>query len=164
MKILLSLVVAGALTSNICSAADIKAQLPNYSKTLAELLAIKETGGPGGSGNSKVQVVTILGNPSNPGPYAQLLKVGPNAKIAPHHHAGDRVATVLSGTWHFGYGAERKQSDLQTLPQGSVYTEPANAPHYAETGSEPVVILITGDGPTDTIYEQASDDPHAQVK
>jgi quercetin dioxygenase-like cupin family protein len=161
MKSMLAMIVLGGLAVSAGVAADQKAQLPNYSKTLPELMLIKETGGPGGSGSSKVEVVTILGNPSAPGPYAQLLKVKPDAKIAPHHHAGDRIATVLSGTWYFGFGKNRKPSDLRTLSQGSVYTEPSNAPHYAETRSEPVVILITGEGPTDTVYEVAADDPRS---
>src|ERR1700743_2694535 len=81
-------------------------QLPAKSWTPAELHAVHATGGLGGSGNAKVEVVTILGDPSKPGPYAQLLKVGPQAKIAAHHHAGDRIGTVLSGTWSFGYGTK----------------------------------------------------------
>jgi quercetin dioxygenase-like cupin family protein len=145
-------------------AADEGPKLPSYAKTLPELLAAKDTGGPGGSENSKVQVVTILGNPAAPGPYAQLLKVKQGARIAPHHHAGDRVATVLSGTWYFGYGAERAEKELRALPQGSVYTEPSNAAHYAETHGEPVVILITGTGPTDTVYENTADDPRTVKK
>jgi quercetin dioxygenase-like cupin family protein len=131
----------------------------NYAKTLGELTSVAPTGGVGGSGNAKVQVVTILGDPSQPGPYSQLLKVGPNASIPAHHHAGDRVGTVLSGTWHFGYGAKYDASKLKTLPVGSVYTEPANAPHFAHTGNEAVTVLITGIGPTDTVYENPADDP-----
>ena len=99
--------------------------------------------------NAAVQVVTILGDASKPGPYAQLLKVGPKAQIAAHHHAGDRVGTVLQGTWHFGYGTQFDLAKLKTLPVGSVYTEPSNAPHFAMTGNEPVIVLIAGTGPTD---------------
>jgi hypothetical protein len=66
---------------------------------------------------------------------------------------------VLSGTWHFGYGAKFDKASLKTLPVGSVYTEPSNAPHFAMTGSEPVVVLITGTGPTDTVYENPADEP-----
>jgi len=138
------------------------APFPNYAKTPAELAAAAPTGGPGGSGNARVRVVTILGDASKPGPYAQLLEVGPHARIAAHHHAGDRVGTVLGGTWHFGYGAPFAQSALKTLPAGSVYTEPAGAPHFAMTGDEPVTVLITGTGPTDTVYENAADDPARQ--
>ena len=131
----------------------------SYAKTPSQLSAISPTGGAGGSGNAKVQVVTILGNPSQPGPYSQLLRVGPHASIPAHHHAGDRIGTVLTGTWHFGYGTKFDASKLKTLPTGSVYTEPANASHFAQTGDEAVTVLITGVGPTDTVYENPADDP-----
>ncbi len=39
-------------------------------KTDDELSEAQPTGGAGGSGNAKVQVVTILGDASRPGPYA----------------------------------------------------------------------------------------------
>lgn len=133
--------------------------LPTYSKTLDELLAVSATGGLGGSGNSKVQVVTILGNPAKPGPYSQLLKVAAGAKIPAHHHAGDRIGTVLVGTWHFGFGNRFDETGLRTLPVGSVYTEPSDMPHFAMTTDEAVVVLITGYGPTSTLYENLSDDP-----
>lgn len=134
----------------------------NYARTPAELAAIPATGGVGGSGNAKVQVVTLLGDPTRPGPYSQLLRVAPHATIPAHHHAGDRVATVLSGTWRFGYGEKFDASKLKTLPAGSVYTEPGNTPHFARTGDEAVTVLITGIGPTDTVYENPADTPQAR--
>jgi len=151
--------MAAALVTSAALAEDTNPKLPDYAKTLAELSAVQPTGGAGGSGNAKVLVVTIIGDASKPGPYAQLLKVGPNAQIAAHHHAGDRVGTVLNGTWHFGYGAQFDKAKLKTLPAGSVYTEPSHAPHFAMTADEPVVVLITGTGPTDTVYENPADDP-----
>ena len=151
--------VAVALATTAALAQDASPKLPDYAKTPAELSAVQPTGGAGGSGNPKVQVVTILGDASKPGVYAQLLKVGTEAQIPAHHHAGDRVGTVLEGTWHFGYGAQFDKAKLKTLPVGSVYTEPSNAPHFAMTSNEPVVVLITGTGPTDTIYENPADDP-----
>jgi hypothetical protein len=137
-------------------------QLPDYSRTPAELAAIAPTGGAGGSGNAKVQVVTILGDPSKPGPYSQLLKVAPHAMIAAHHHAGDRVGTVLQGTWMFGYGPHFDKATLRTLPVGSVYTEPSGGAHFAMTGDEAVTVLITGFGSTNTVYENPADDPTAK--
>jgi uncharacterized RmlC-like cupin family protein len=141
------------------AAQDASPKLPDYAKTLVELSAMQPTGGAGGSGNVKVEVITILGDASKPGPYAQLLKVGANAQIAAHHHAGDRVGTVLQGTWHFGYGTQFDKGKLKTLPVGSVYTEPSGGPHFAMTGNEPVIVLISGTGPTDTVYENPADDP-----
>lgn len=151
--------VAIALAATTASAQTAGPKLPDYAKTPAELTATPATGGAGGSGNAKVEVITILGDASKPGIYTQLLKVGAGAQIPAHHHAGDRVGTVLSGTWHFGYGSEFDKAKLKTLPVGSVYTEPANAPHFAMTGNEPVVVMLTGTGPTDTVYEDPANDP-----
>jgi quercetin dioxygenase-like cupin family protein len=148
-----------AFAATAASAQDAGRKLPDYAKTLTELSAVQPTGGAGGSGNPKVEVVTILGDASKPGVYAQLLKVGPDAQIPAHHHAGDRVGTVLQGTWHFGYGDKFDKAKVKTLPVGSIYTEPANAPHFAMTGNEPVIVLLTGVGPTDTVYENPADDP-----
>lgn len=56
-------------------------------------------------------------------------------------------------------GSEFDKTKLKTLPVGSVYTEPANEPHFAMTGNEPVIVMLTGTGPTDTVYEKSADDP-----
>lgn len=162
MNKLMILFLALFATAAHAQQANIPAFSDNYAKTPAELAAIPATGGAGGSGNAKVQVVTLLGDPSRPGPYSQLLRVAPHASIPAHHHAGDRAATVLSGTWQFGYGDKFDASRLKTLPPGSVYTEPANMPHFARTGDEAVTVLITGFGPTDTLYENPADTPHAR--
>ena len=68
----------------------------NYARTPGELAAIPATGGAGGSGSSKVQVVTLLGNPSMPGPYSQLLRVAPGASIAAHLTASLSVIRPFS--------------------------------------------------------------------
>jgi uncharacterized RmlC-like cupin family protein len=151
--------MAVVLAATAALAQDASPRLPDYAKTPAELSDVSPTGGAGGSGNVAVEVITILGDASKPGAYAQLLKVGPNAQIAAHHHAGNRVGTVLKGTWHFGYGPQFDKAKLKTLPIGSIYTEPTNGAHFAMTGNEPVIVLITGTGPTDTVYENPADDP-----
>lgn len=150
------------LSVNEAAAQSDGPRLPVYSKTPDELATVAPTGGAGGSGNVKVQVVTLLGDPSKPGPYSQLLKVAPHASIAAHHHAGDRVGTVLKGNWALGYGAKFDEAKLRPLPPGSVYTEPANEAHFARTGDDAVIVLITGYGPTDTVYENPADDPAAK--
>jgi hypothetical protein len=58
-------------------------------------------------------------------------------------HRDDRVATVISGIWHIGYGERFDESKLKTPPPGSYYTEPPGQTHFAETGDEPVVVQIT---------------------
>jgi len=58
----------------------------------------------------------------------------------------------VSGTWYLGYGARFDTKDLKALPPGSFYTEPPGRMHFAQTAAEPVVVYITGYGPTDTTY------------
>ena len=54
------------------------------------------------------------------------------------------MATVISGTWQFGYGDRFDARTLKMLPPGSVYAEPAGANHFARTGDEPVLVQISG--------------------
>ena len=116
-------------------------------------------GGVGSSGVAGTQTVVIKGDPSKPGLYTMLLRVGPNTKIEAHAHPDDRVATVISGTWYFGYGKQLNESGLKQLPPGSVYTEPPNAYHFAMTRGEGVTIQITGTGPSGTAYADPAHDP-----
>ena len=69
------------------------------------------------------------------------------------------MATVVSGTWQFGYGDRFNANALKRLPPGSVYSEPGSENHFARTGAEPVLVQITGIGPTDTRYVNPSDAP-----
>lgn len=116
-------------------------------------------GGVGTSGVSGTQTVVLKGDPTKPGMYTLLLRVGPNTKIEAHAHPDDRVATVVSGTWYFGYGKQFNESALKMLPAGSFYTEPPNTNHFAMTRGEGVTIQITGVGPSGTTYVDPKNDP-----
>ena len=116
-------------------------------------------GSVGTSGNAGTQTVILKGDPTKAGLYTMLLRVGPNTKIEAHAHPDDRVATVISGTWYFGYGKQFSESALKMLPPGSVYTEPPNTNHFAMTRSEGVTIQITGTGPSGTVYADPANDP-----
>jgi hypothetical protein len=65
----------------------------------------------------------------------------------------------VSGLWYIGYGVEREAGALKALPPGSFYTEPAGAPHFAGTQDQPAVVDITGFGPSDTVYVDATESP-----
>jgi uncharacterized RmlC-like cupin family protein len=93
-----------------------------------------------------------------------MLRVPVHTRIAAHYHRDDRVATVISGTWHIGYGDKFDEAKLKALPPGSFYTEPPSRNHFAETGDEPVVVQITGFGPSSTEYVDASQDPRKAGK
>ena len=69
------------------------------------------------------------------------------------------MATVVEGTWYFGYGDRFNAADVKALPPGSYYTEPPNRTHFAETRGEPVILQITGFGPSATEYVDPSSDP-----
>ena len=115
-------------------------------------------GGTGTSGVTGIETVVLKGDPTKPGLYVLALRAAPNMTIQAHSHKDDRVATVLQGTWYFGYGQKFDEKALKALPPGSTYTEPPNRPHFART-KEQVVLEIVGYGPSSTSYVNPADDP-----
>lgn len=125
-----------------------------------------ETGNPGtgSSGAADIRTVILKGDPDRAGVYTIMLRVPAHARIAAHSHRDDRVATVISGTWRIGYGDQFDEAKLKALPPGSFYTEPPGQAHFAETGDEPVVVQITGYGPSSTDYVDLASDPRRSRK
>jgi quercetin dioxygenase-like cupin family protein len=118
-------------------------------------------------GSSKlagVHTKVLAGNPADAGFYSILLFVPPHTTIQAHSHRDDRMATVVSGTWQFGYGTHFDEKALKVLPVGSVYSEPGGLNHFARTAEDPVIVHISAFGPTDTRYFNPSDDPETQKK
>ena len=116
-------------------------------------------GGIGTSHAAGVETIVLDGDPSKDGLYTIRLRVGPNTRIAAHSHRDSRSAVVLSGTWYIGYGNVFDSKLLKELPAGSFYTEPSDVDHFAVTKEEPVIIQITGYGPTSTKYHDERLDP-----
>jgi len=108
--------------------------------------------GAGTSGVAGIRTTILMGDPTKAGPYTIELRVPPNTRIQAHTHRDARSATVVSGTWYFGYGEKASDSLVKKLGPGSFYTEPASLPHFALTRDQAAVVHITGMGPTDTIY------------
>jgi hypothetical protein len=129
--------------------------------TQQEIINTRSTGvsAPGSSNLSAVQVIVIHGDPSKPGLYTILLKVAANTKIPAHLHPDDRIGTVVAGTWYFGYGDVFDAGKLKKLPVGSVYSEIPDQNHFAMTRSEPVIVQLTGYGPSGVTYVNPADDP-----
>jgi quercetin dioxygenase-like cupin family protein len=101
----------------------------------------------------------LFGDPSKVGFYTILLFIPPHTTIEAHSHRDDRMAAVVSGNWHFGYGTAFNEKSLKTLPPGSVYSEPGGVNHFARTDDSPVIVEISGYGPTDTRYFDPANDP-----
>jgi quercetin dioxygenase-like cupin family protein len=108
--------------------------------------------GAGTSGVAGIRTTVIAGDPSKDGSYSIRLSVPANTKIQAHTHRDNRTAIVISGMWYFGYGQLAASAEVKALPAGSFYTEPGGVAHFAETKADPVVVYITGNGPTDTMY------------
>jgi quercetin dioxygenase-like cupin family protein len=132
--------------------------LPQMRMTPAEVQA-NQTGSSqiGSSGLAGVSTTVLFGDPSHTGFYTIVLFVPAHTTIPAHSHRDDRMATVVSGMWQFGYGDHFDEAALKTLPAGSVYSEPGGTNHFARSGSEPVLVEISGFGPTDTRYANPAD-------
>jgi quercetin dioxygenase-like cupin family protein len=102
-----------------------------------------------------LEQVSLVGDPSKPGPYTIRLKFPAGYKVAPHTHPDPREVTILSGTWFTGYGEKADPSLLKALPAGSFYTEPANLPHFVEV-RDAVVIQVSGIGPSGRAFVAGS--------
>jgi pimeloyl-ACP methyl ester carboxylesterase/quercetin dioxygenase-like cupin family protein len=123
----------------------------------AEINKLASTGaGAGTSGVSGIQTRTLKGDAKKPGIYTIQLTIPSNVRIEAHTHPDDRVATVISGTWYIGYGSKFDEAKLKPLTAGSFYTEPPGVEHFAKTGSDSVVLQITGNGPTGTEYVETA--------
>jgi hypothetical protein len=134
--------------------------LPQMRMTPAEVAA-NQTGSDqiGNSGLAGVSTKVLFGNPSTSGFHTIVLFVPAHTTIPAHAHRDDRMATVVSGTWQFGYGDRFNEDALKLLPAGSVYSEPGQMNHFARTGAEAVLVEISGFGPTGTQYVNSADAP-----
>jgi uncharacterized RmlC-like cupin family protein len=143
-----------ALVACAASAKDIRKPLQAQRMTASEIAQHPSLGAIAGtSGLAGIRTLVLAGDPTRPGIYVIELRVPAHTRIAAHVHRDDRTAVVVSGTWHFGYGRTADDAGAKSLGPGSFYTEPANMPHFARTEDEPVAVIITGNGPTDTRYD-----------
>lgn len=148
-----------ALCLAAASAATVQS-LPQMRMTPAEIRgSTLDNNQIGSAGVAGVHTKVIFGDPAKTGFYAILLFVPAHITIQSHSHRDNRIATVVSGEWHFGYGDHFKAESLKTLPPGSVYSEPGGANHFARTDDDPVIVQISGYGPTDTHYFDPANDP-----
>lgn len=143
-----------AMLGVVCAASyAAPASTPEVRLTARDMDAMpSHEAGTGTSGVAGILTTLVVGDPTKAGPYTIRLSVPPNTKIRAHSHRDDRSAVVVTGIWYFAYGANTDRAAEKELPAGSFYTEPGGVAHYAETKADPVVIVITGYGPSDTVY------------
>ena len=155
------IICATALFAALANATADAAPIERMRLTPDEI-ASKEVGGAGAgtSGVAGIQTIVLLGDPTKPGLYTIRIRVPANTTIQAHTHRDNRAATVMSGTWYFGYGNVANEAAVKPLPPGSFYTEPGGIPHFALTKADPVVVDITGFGPTNTVFVDAANGTH----
>ena len=92
-----------------------------------------------------VSTKVLSGDPSKAGFYTIILSVPANTTIPAHSHRDDRMATVVSGTWQFGYGDRFDEGALKTPARREAST-PSLAARITllELDAEPVLVQITG--------------------
>jgi quercetin dioxygenase-like cupin family protein len=133
-----------------CIPAQADEPVPMQRLTPSEITALAPPANSGAP--SAVQMTILTGDPTKPGLDTVRVNIAPHTQVRSHTHRDNRAVTVISGTWHMGYGTTFDAKSLKDLPPGSFYTEPAGQPHFAQTGNEPVVIWVTGHGPSDTKF------------
>lgn len=151
------LLVLLALIGSPAAAASTDGQLRLDPQDVAALSKVRA--GAGTSGLMGIETTVLFGDPAVAGPYTIALRVPARTVIAAHTHRDNRTAVVISGTWFFGYGPVNDPARLKSLGPGSFYTEPAGQAHFARTGDQAAVVYITGVGPSDTHYLDATQDP-----
>jgi len=131
----------------VCAAALADEPVARTRLTPPEITALANAGK-----DSPVRMVNLIGDPTKPGLYTVRVAIAAHTQVRPHSHRDNRSVTVVSGSWRVGYGTRFDPKELKSLPPGSLYTEPARQPHFAQAGDEPVVIWVTGYGPSDTKF------------
>ncbi|MBW6530502.1 cupin domain-containing protein [Sphingomonas sp. RRHST34] len=148
------------VTASLLVAAPIDAQMQAKRLTPHEIAALPAMGsGAGTSGVTGIRSVVLAGDPTQAGLYTIEIQVPAHTRIASHTHRDDRTAVVVSGRWYIGYGPTATDAAASPLLPGSFYTEPAGAAHFAHTKDQTAAVIITGVGPTDTIYVEEADTP-----
>jgi quercetin dioxygenase-like cupin family protein len=103
---------------------------------------IKWTGRPGAA-----ETAVVLGDPTKPGLYIELVKWYPHNMSHPHFHPNDRYITVLSGTWWVGTGTNYDPDSTVAMPAGSFVVHVGKQVHYDGAKDEMAVLEIVGEGP-----------------
>jgi len=101
----------------------------------------------------------LVGDMSREGPLTFRVEAPAGHRVMPHSHPEDRVYTVLTGEFRFGFADALDLSRQDVFAPGSVLVVPARQPHFQIAGPEGYAIQINSTGPTSTDYVQPADDP-----
>ena len=101
-----------------------------------------------------VQYAAVSGEERTSDMYVYRVAFPKGHKSEPHYHTDQRVITILQGSLYVGYGDVYDETKLKKLPEGSVFTEPKDIPHFVWAKDEKVLVQITGTGKSKRILSQ----------
>jgi len=110
------------------------------------------------------QFAVLLGDLTQPGSYVFRLHAPAGHRAMPHTHPDERIYTVLSGTFHLGFGHRYDESRLEEYPSGSVVVVRADRHHFQLARSGDYVVQVEGIGPTAVTYVNPRNDPRLRVR
>lgn len=70
-------------------------------------------GAPATRNTPTVQMTPLIGDPTKPGLYTVRVNIAPHTQVRPHTHRDNRSVTVISGTWHMGYGGDFRREESE---------------------------------------------------
>ena len=106
-----------------------------------------------------VELAVVVGNPTQPGPYAIRVKAPLGAKLMPHRHPEDRMYTVLSGVFYIGFGDTFDGDAVTAYPPGTALVLPGDTWHFHWAKSSEYITQVTAIGPLGLEYANINDDP-----
>jgi hypothetical protein len=110
-----------------------------------------------------IEMSTVAGDPSKPGPFSLLLKIPAGQVIAPHWHPGEENVVPLGGTFEFGDGNKFDEAKLHALTPGLIVHVPARMHHFARAQGV-ATVLVYGMGPFVITYVNPKDDPRLPAR
>jgi len=105
------------------------------------------------------QFTVMLGDLSKPGRFVFRIRAPAGHRAMPHTHPEERVYTVLSGTFHLGFGDRFSEERLEEYPEGSVILVRAGRHHFQVAKSGEYEVQVEGNGPTALVYVDPQHDP-----
>lgn len=108
-----------------------------------------------------IELATVYGDPTKPGPYVFRARMPAGTKLLPHKHPDERWVTVLQGTYRSAVGEEYDVGAATEYPEGSFYVTEGDAPHYSYAVTD-VIVQEQGVGPTGMSYVRTEDDPRSR--
>ena len=104
------------------------------------------------------EFAVLHGDPTGEGLFGMRLRLPDGFHIAPHFHSQPENVTVLSGTFHIGQGEQAAREATTALEEGSFFSFPPGAPHYAWAEGE-TVLQLNSSAPWTIEYVNPEDDP-----